>query len=189
MDRPDGLSEDTLLAHLRGETDPETAARIEAQAEADPALRAELALMAGLRGALAQGEGAAQGGWDRLAAEIDRTKPANLPHRPVWRIAALFLGAVVLVQGAFLVVGDGSGDGPLYRTVTEAPAEATLAVAFEAETTAAEIEALLRETGASIMDGPSALGLYRLVFVDAAAREAAQTALETSPLVEIVAEE
>ncbi|WP_147114546.1 hypothetical protein [Tateyamaria sp. syn59] len=189
MDRTDGLNEDLLLAHLRGETDPETAARIEAEAEADPALRAELALMQGLPCALSQGDGAAEGGWDRLASEIERTRPANLPHRPMWRIAALFLGAVVLVQGAFLVVGGGAEDGPLFRTVSEAPVEATLAVAFGPETTAAEIEALMRETGANIVDGPSAVGLYRLVFSDAAVRAAAQTALETSPLVEIVAEE
>ncbi|MBY5933557.1 hypothetical protein KUV51_11150 [Tateyamaria omphalii] len=189
MSRPDGLSEDELLAHVRGETDSETAARIEAQADADPALRAELEMMAGLRCALALGDGAAEGGWDRLAAEIERTKPANQPNRPVWRIAAMFLGAVVLVQGTFLIVGGGSEDGPLYRTVSETPADATLAVTFASETTAAEIEALLRSAGANIVDGPSALGFYRLVFVDAAAREAAQTALETSPFVEIVAEE
>ncbi|WP_299029240.1 hypothetical protein [uncultured Sulfitobacter sp.] len=189
MDRPDGLNEDTLLAHMRGETDPETAARIDAQAAADPALRAELALMAGLRDALAQGDGAAHGGWARLAAEIDQTKPANQTHAPVWRIAAMFLGAVVLLQGAFLIVGGPTADAPVYRTVSEAPIDATLAVAFEADTTMADIEALLRETGANIADGPSALGLYRLVFDDPNAREAALSTLETSPFVALVAEQ
>ena len=187
MNRPDGLTEDELLAHMRGQTDADTAGRIEAQADADPNLRAELALMGELRGALSQGTSAAPGGWDRLAAEIERTVPAAQPHRPVWRIAALFLGAVVLVQGAFLVVGNTPGDAPLYRTVSETPADATLAVAFGSETTAAEIAALLGDTGANIVDGPSALGFYRLAFPDAATQEAARIELETSSLVEIIA--
>lgn len=101
MTRRDGLSEDALLDYAHGKAKPEQAAEIEAAAADDPALRAELALMAGLKGALATSGDAPDSrafGWKRLEAEIGKTdRKTRAPTRaPTWRIAAAFLGAVVL---------------------------------------------------------------------------------------------
>ncbi|KIT15066.1 hypothetical protein [Jannaschia aquimarina] len=191
MDRPDGLNEDDLLAYARGDATPDEAARIEAAAARDPALKAELALMAGLKGALAASTDrpdARAFGWKRLEAEIGRA-PAETQAAPrgrIWQLAAVFLGAIVLVQGSYIALGP---DAPLYRTVSEETDGATLGIAFAPGAAAADIEALLRETGARIVDGPSAIGLYRIAFEDEVARTEARAALEASALVELVAEE
>lgn len=191
MDRPDGLSEDELLAHARGTSTSEQAARIEAAAAEDPALRAELALMGGLRDALAASTDAPDArafGWQRLEAEIGWTaRPAAAPRGRIWRMAAVFLGAMVLAQGAYIALAP--GEGPLYRTISEAPEAVSLGIAFAPGATAGEIEALLREAGGRIVDGPSAIGLYSVAFEDEAAREAGRSALDASPLIELVAEE
>ncbi|MFD3191870.1 hypothetical protein ACFMPD_16615 [Sedimentitalea sp. HM32M-2] len=190
MDRPDGLSEDELLAHVRGASTPEQAARIEAMAARDRALRAELALMATLKGALAQateGPDARAFGWKRLEAEIGRTARPAASRAPIWRIAAAVLGVVVLGQGAYIALAP--GEEPLYRTVTEDAEGAVLGVAFAPAATAGEIEALLREAGGRIVDGPFANGLYRVAFADETAREAGQRVLAASPLIALLAEE
>ncbi|MEM7488051.1 MAG: hypothetical protein AAF390_02895 [Pseudomonadota bacterium] len=193
MDRPDGLSEDELLAHLRGETTPEHAARIDAAAAEDPALRAELALMGGLKGALVtstDGPDAREFGWRRLEAEIGKTQRARPPAQTnLWRAAAVFLGALVLGQGAYIALAPGTGPEPVFRTVSETPVPFGLGVAFVPSAEIGEVQALLRETGARIVDGPGAIGLYRLAFETAAARDAARDTLDGSPLVELVAEE
>jgi anti-sigma factor RsiW len=193
--RTDGFDEDDLLAHLRGTAAPETSARIDAAAEADPAFRAELAVARGLKDALASAtEGPDQRpfGWKRLEAEIgaqERTAVAPPQRTALWRIAALFLGAVVLGQSAYIALGPGVGDAPLYQTVSEEAPDFGLAVAFTPNAQIAVIETLLRDSGARIVDGPSALGLYRLAFEDAAALDAARSALNTSPIVDLVAED
>jgi anti-sigma factor RsiW len=198
--RPDGLDEDALSAHLRGDATPEETARIEAAAADDPALRAELALMGGLKGALGaatDGPDAREFGWKRLQAEIaaENSKgpvaapPPPAGKTPLWRIAALFLGALVLGQGAYIALAPGAGDAPAFRTVSEEATAFGLAVGFAASAEMGAVEALLGEVGARVVDGPGAVGLYRLAFETAAARDAARETLAASPLVELVAEE
>jgi anti-sigma factor RsiW len=193
MDRSDGLTEDDLLAHLRGQSAPDVAARIERSAAADAGLRAELALMTELKGALADatdGPDTRPFGWRRLEAEIART-PVARPAEPVrpWRIAAVFLGALVLGQGAYIAFAPTGADDPVFRTVSEEAAPYGLGVGFAASAGMGEVQALLSETGARIVDGPGAIGIYRLAFEDEAARDAAQARLEASPLVDLVASE
>lgn len=192
MDRPDGLSEEMLLAHLRGEAGPEDAARIEAAAADDPALRAELALMGGLKGALAtasDGPDTREFGWRRLEKELSRSSRPAPRRTQLWRIAAVFLGALVLGQGAYIALTQGPNNAPVFRTVSEDAADFGLGVGFVATAPMGDVQTLLRESGARIVDGPGALGLYRLAFESAEAREAARAMLAASPLVDLVAEE
>lgn len=115
MDRPDGLSEEALLAHLRGEASPEDSARIEAATAQDADLRAELALMGGLKGALGaatDGPDTREFGWRRLEAEIGKTTQTRPRQPQFWRIAAVFLGALVLGQGTYIALMPGSPEAP-----------------------------------------------------------------------------
>ncbi len=193
MDRPDGLTEDALLAHLRGESTPEDAAKIEAAAAEDPDLRAELALMGGLKGALAaatDGPDMREFGWRRLEADIGKTTRTAPPQRThIWRIAAVFLGALVLGQGAYIAMAPVTGEAPTFRTVSEEAAAFGLGIGFVATAEIGDIQELLRATNARIVDGPGAIGLYRLAFETEAARDAGREVLSASPLVELVAEE
>lgn len=195
--RPDGLDEDALSAHLRGDATPEETTLIEAAAANDPALRAELAMMGGLKGALRAATDRPDTrdfGWRRLEAEIAKGSATATPppagQARLWRIAALFLGALVLGQGSYIALAPGIGESPTFRTVSEEETAAFgLAVGFAASAEMGEIQALLGELGGRIVDGPGAIGLYRLAFETAATRDTARETLATSPLVDLVAEE
>ena len=77
------------------------------------------------------------------------------------------------------------GPEPRYAPVSEGPASGPeIAVAFAPAATEAEIRALLRAVGAEVVGGPSAVGLWRLGFADAAARDAALARLAGDPIVE-----
>ncbi|MEM7670058.1 MAG: hypothetical protein AAF317_13100 [Pseudomonadota bacterium] len=195
--RPDGLDEEALRAHLRGEATSEEKARIETAAAGDPALRAELVLMGGLKDALAvatDGPDTREFGWRRLEAEIVKDF-ATVPAVPVkrahlWRIAALFLGALALGQGTYIALAPSTGEAPGFRTVSEeASIPFGLAVGFTASAEMGAVQALLADLEARIVDGPGAIGLYRLAFETAAARDRARETFAASPLIDLVAEE
>ena len=61
---------------------------------------------------------------------------------------------------------EGIGRPGQYETLSSAPVEAAagprLAIAFAAETPEGELRALLQETGARIVEGPSPRGIYTL---------------------------
>lgn len=195
--RPDGLDEDALSAYLRNEATPEDAARIEAAAENDPALCAELALMGKLKDTLAatsEGADMREFGWRRLEAEIAKetamAPPPRSTQNQVWRVAALFLGALVLGQSAYIAFAPGVQEEPAYRTVSQEPTFTfSLAVGFASSTEMGAVQSLLNELDARIVDGPGAIGLYRLAFDTEAARDAARETLASSPLVDLIAEE
>lgn len=193
--RPDGLDEDALLAYLRGEASPGDATRITSATEEDPAFRAELALMGQLKGALAaasDGADTREFGWRRLEAEIAKdatVQPGPTRRSYLWRVAALVLGGVALGQGAYIALAPGAAQAPTFRTVTEAPSAVFgLAVGFAPSAQMGAVQVLLTELDARIIDGPGAIGLYRLAFPTEAARDAARAALRASPLVDLVAE-
>ena len=77
------------------------------------------------------------------------------------------------------------GPEPVYAPVSEGPgAGPEIAIAFAPEATEAEMRALLRAVGAEVVGGPTAVGLWRLGFVDVEARDAALARLTDDPLVE-----
>lgn len=195
--RPDGLDEEALFAYVSDKATPDETARIEAAAADSPALRAELAVMGELKGALAtasDGPDTREFGWRRLEAEIAKggatAPPPRAARNHLWRIAALLLGAIVLGQGTYIALAPGAGDAPTFRTVSEESTAAFgLAVGFTASAEMGAVQTMLGELGARIVDGPGAIGLYRLAFETEAARDAARTALAASPLVDLVAED
>jgi anti-sigma factor RsiW len=80
--------------------------------------------------------------------------------------ATVAAAAVIALQAVLLVVGSGQRGGG-FQTAT-APTASTgsagrILVSFAPEATIAEIEAVLRDAGASIVTGPEA-GMYRLGF-------------------------
>ena len=199
------FEEEALLAYAQGAAGAELRARIEAAMAEDEALRAEVALMRGLKPALAgadAGNAPGEFGWKRLEAEIRRetaaaAPPARFGGAALWRVAAMLLLCVALGQAGWIVSQRQDAAGGL-RTATDpgahAPALApaavhVLGVAFAADAPSGAVSALLRAHRGRIVDGPGAVGLYRVAFRTEAARASARAAFESSALVELVAEE
>lgn len=166
--------EDDLLDHIAGRAAPEVSARIEAAAQRDPQLAADIALMRGARAALAdEATEAPPGalGWARLERALDR---APVPVRwPAWQVAAASAVAAVLLWQFAVVPGFVAGSDDGYVTATGTANGVSATVAFAPEATEAQIRALLLSSGATMTGGPSALGLWTLGFADTAARDAA----------------
>lgn len=179
--------EDRLLAYLQNRLPADDVQRFEAEIAADQGLAAEVAALRAVRAELADQDKAQDpdAGWTRLSAALDKEsdQPANL-NRPIklslLQAAGLVFASVLLWQ--FAVVPNLEDPvGPGYETVSEAPAGPVLQVIFQGDASIGEISALLRAHDGTVLDGPSALGLYRIEFPDPAQREAASTALADRP--------
>lgn len=163
-----------LPAYAAGRLDDRTRDRVERALEDDPGLVEELrfvrALAAGVQGLGAE-EPPGELGWHRLQRAVRaehrprgsrRAPPAWFGWRPALAAAAVL---VIALQGGLLWQAyrqQTAAYGPL---ASEAPG--TLQVRWNADATAAEIRALLRDEGLEIVAGPSASGVYRLRPVDA----------------------
>jgi anti-sigma factor RsiW len=172
------VSDQVLKAYASGRLGPAEAEALERAAAADPQLAAEIALVRGMMqaGDLALADRAAgEFGWARLSRSLDadrRRRPSEWvgARVPVWQAAAAVLAAVVVWQLAVAPQLAGEEDEPAYAVASEAPAVAHAAqVTFRPAATEAAIRAALLEVGGQIRDGPSAVGVYRVAFEDAAA--------------------
>lgn len=187
-DRDDSPSEAELLLpwYGTGRLTPEETSRVEAWLEAHPEGREQLALIrAEMDTDIVDNEalptpssGAADRLMDRVTAEPGqraRRLAAGLLERfgtwidsvtPEMR-GGLVAAAVVLVIAQAVVIGLMAGREPTtFETATGGgtATEGQIIVGFTADATAAEINALLAETGASIVAGPKPGGLYALAF-------------------------
>lgn len=177
-----------LPFHVNGTLQGAERAEVEAAIAADPDLAAEVAALAAVRATLraepVQGPG--EFGLARLMREIERE--AATPVRPgvsnLWRVAAVLALTLALGQAVWTV----SREAPPAVTLAGGAAEGVL-VAFAPGTTEAELRALLLDLDLVIVEGPSALGFYRLVPADPEADPAAfRAALEAAPIVESLAD-
>ncbi|MDD9716323.1 hypothetical protein PVW48_06180 [Dinoroseobacter sp. PD6] len=185
--------EETILDYFQGRLTPERRAAFEEEMAQDASLAAEVALLRSVREDMAQAprHEKADQVWDRVSAEIDATPRAANDNRPLWKAALKYAAVVVLSVATWhVVVGPRLGPDPEgFRTASEDPAAFSVQVQFVQTASYGDIAALLASLGARITDGPSALGLVRLSFADADARQEALGVLEaTGDLVAFVAE-
>lgn len=183
-EKPVALNDEEMVAYVRGRLPADGAARIATLAAEEPTLAAGIALARGLaadvdREAREPAPGAL--GWARIARALDAEAPPR-PARHFWPMAAAAAAAVLVWQIVAVPLLPEPGQ---YRPVTEAPGPAPeIVVAFAPTATEGAIRALLREVGAEVVGGPTAVGLWRLGFADAAARDAALVRLGGDGLVE-----
>jgi anti-sigma-K factor RskA len=189
-DQPDADRTETLIAYVRGRLPAEEAERLRREAEEAPSLAAEIAVLRGVAVAVdAEGREATPGelGWARLSRALDGETQGRQrqSRRPLWQLAAAAGVAVVLWQVVAVPLLGPEEQG--YQPVAGQPGAAFGAqVAFDPDATEGEIRALLREIGAGVSGGPSAIGLWRLGFADADAREAGIERLRAAAIVESV---
>jgi len=98
-------------------------------------------------------------------------------------VGAQFL--LVLGLAAALLLGDGAPVDTEYGTVSGQD-RGDLAIVFAPGATEGDIRTLLRGSRLRLVDGPSALGVYRVAAPDQADLAALQDTLRASPLVQVV---
>jgi len=181
-------SDETLRDYAKGRLSPSEALALEAAANADPKLAAEIALV---RGVVKAGEADASRasselGWARLSRAIDAEsrKPSSFVPKQFsrWQVAAV---AAIAVAGwgaatAPLLVARNDQPGEVYATASARPAYAYSAQAtFLPTAQESAIREALRSVNAEIVAGPSALGVYVLAFKDKDALGSGVEALRT----------
>lgn len=171
-DSPDLPDDATLMAYVRGTLPRDKAASVEERVQGSPALQEDVALMRGLVGLRDAETDASPGefGWSRLSRAIDAEIAAQSQSRPKWRpmlqAAATAICAIGLWQFAVVPNLPGlTGSDDTYIPATGQPA-GQVVVAFMPDATESEIRALLQDIGATVIDGPSALGLWTLGFAE-----------------------
>lgn len=187
--------EDRILAFVQGRLSEADKTAFESDMKNNRAFAVEVEAMLALRREFEAADSPdTDRGWRDLerAISADSQAPANL-NRPLrfslWQTGGLIAASLVLWQ--FVAVPTFmTAPAPGYQTVTEGVEQPTLQVLFVEDANITAINALLAESNGTIVDGPSALGLYRVAFQSTASRDAALTALqEQSDVVDMVSVE
>ncbi|MEO1138418.1 MAG: hypothetical protein AAFW87_03080 [Pseudomonadota bacterium] len=183
--------DDAILDYLQDRLAPEKREAFETSMAQDASLAAEVDLMRSVRDEMASGptHEKADAVWEQLSTAMDAPPQAANENRHPW-VSVLQYAAVAAIAVAawqFAVVPR-LGDVPDgFRAASEQSAGFVLQVKFEDSVTIGEIGTLLGPLGGTISDGPSALGVVRVSFTDAALRDAAREVLTArSDIVELV---
>ena len=162
---------------------------VEAALAGDAALQAELRALRAIRATMQAEESFSPGemGLARLMrgveaeAPVAAPAPAPAPSRPwLWQVAAAVLLAVVVGQAAWQFRGTPAPGG--YELAGGGEAAFVIAVTPGASEEA--FRDLLLQAGVTIVDGPSALGLYQLALTEGVTEEHARAILAASPLID-----
>lgn len=116
-------------------------------------------------------------GLARLMREIEAPAPVSAPapvvadRRPAFAALAAVVALVAVVTGSVMLRPDAAA--PVYYEQASGDAgDAVLTLAFRPDATQADMTDLLLSYGLVVVDGPSALGLYRVQSLDGADLEA-----------------
>ena len=181
---------------IRGRLPTDQAAQLEDALQSNAQLAAEHRLVSALNIAEHHsGQFPGELGWARLSRAIAQDGQHSLWRRDVrtWQAAACVLVAVGTWQLAVAPwLASDANDPARFQTATgpanTLDAAATVRIGFAATATAEAIAALLRETNANIVDGPSALGLFTVAFDSDDQRTAALSRFAAEPSVIEVAD-
>ena len=183
--------DDQILSYVTGRMSPEDAARFEAKMAGDADLRAEVTAMSAARAALTPDAVPSGQAWTRFQSALDAgavSEPvypasaanANRPIKVVLaQVAAIAVVAVALWQFVAVPTFAPSADG--FRLAAAEADLSSLQVTFQPSATVQQITDTLLEIDGMIIDGPSALGLYRIGFASEEGRDIARAALTAQP--------
>jgi len=190
---PDMFTEDELHAYLRDAAPEDLRARIDIALVEQPSLRAEIALMRGLKTTLVSEDVTPlpqELGWQRLKTDISRQQ-ASLPARaPIWRLVAACLGILAVGQAGYIVANAPWQSEDRFETATPEPVEQhILVIAFTPDASADDIIALLGDLGGNIIGGPNTIGMFRVAFESEDNVANAQSTFAQSDLIALTANE
>lgn len=179
--------EELLPFWINGTLTGDEAAMVAAAVAVDPLLRDQAEALKRLRETLRSGAGEAAPGAFGLA-RLHRTIAAEPVPRNFWRPTALAALAATLAAFAVFVLRAGpEARQDLYRQASGGDPDRVLTIGFRAEATEGAITDLLLAQDLVIVDGPSALGLYRVQMGKGAdARAVAARLNAAAPLISLV---
>ncbi|MEM1361256.1 MAG: hypothetical protein AAGF94_06005 [Pseudomonadota bacterium] len=180
--------EERLLVYMQNKLPVDERRQFEAEIADDDKLAAEVAALRSARSVLARQDASAdlETDWSNFTKALDAEQPvpANT-NRPVTlsllQAAGLVLASVMLWQLAVVPNVDRLSQGGGYEPVSETASGPVLQVLFAGSAQIGDISEVLRTFDGTILDGPSALGIFRISFPDEAQRDAASTALIDRP--------
>ena len=176
---------------VNGSLSPEEAREVEDWLARDPDLQDDAGFLTRLR-AMMRAEPLPETGSEFGLARLLRDLPAQLTPeaaRPParWLAPALAAGIAALVAGlgtATLLRAPAPAEAPIYEQASGDAAELPrLTVTFAPEARLSEVAALLQAQDLVIVDGPGALGLYRLELPPGADAAAVAEALAQAAIV------
>lgn len=177
--------DDDVLSYVKGTMSDAERLSFETELQTDKYLAAEVDVMLAARSEFAHQAvptSAALTGWDRLSASIDESaatpNAANDNRAPVRQTLQMAAAAVLAVGVWHFAISPSfvGSDAPTFRTASTAALATELNVVFRENASIGEISALLLSMKGSLVDGPSALGVFKLRFADQSLRDAAATA-------------
>lgn len=183
--------EELLPFYLNGSLSGDEHARVEAALAGDKGLRQQLEFLRAVSGAVRSDDPAAAAPGDlglaRLRRDIGQATGGRQPGRSVLRSVAALAAAFILGVGV-MALWPSLGRGPedaIYEQAGGPVAKGALIVAFRPGATAEQISTLLLSVDGAIVDGPSAIGLYRVDLPDGAdAGTVADRLLAASEIIE-----
>lgn len=192
-----------MVAHLAGAMSAEERLAFEATLAAEPALAARYRVVAASRDELAAAEMRERDAWSpgafglrRLMRDIETETPQKTAATQlwssvaVWRSVAAAAAAALLVVSLWRVDGDASRDGGLYTPSSLAQAAiAPVQITFRPGATESEIRSTLLDADATLIGGPTALGVYFADFKSVQARDIGIAKMRGAAVVEFVAAE
>lgn len=186
--------DDKILEYLQDRLAPEERKQFEKDMAGDGSLSAEVNVMRSVRAQLSSGPRLenADAVWSRLSANLGPTpRPANENRGPLVQLLKYAAVATIAVAAWQLTIAPQTGGVTGgFSTASERSDAFVLQVKFAQDVTIADIATLLLPLEGTITDGPSALGLVRVSFGNAEARQQALETFKSSVnLVEFVAEQ
>jgi anti-sigma-K factor RskA len=160
--------ESLLPFYVNGTLTSEERARVDAALREDAMLRDQARTLEELRTTMHDtdyGQSPGEFGLARLMRDIDRTEAASKSVGTARRHALLPWGLAVAASAALLAVSlgwVGTDQTAPYLQASGDAESSYLTVAFQPDASQSDVSNLLLEQGLVIVDGPSAIGLYRL---------------------------
>ncbi|MCX4192333.1 anti-sigma factor family protein [Methylophaga sp. OBS1] len=174
-----------LPFYLNGTLDESEKQQVEQAFENHPALEEELNFLRELKTEVQAmpmaNNSPGEMGLKRLQRQLAAKPMTDAQVSSRWRWAAVAASFLLVVQTSVMILTPGPAG---YQQAGEQQTSPLIQVSFKPETTEAEIRQLLLQYQLSIVEGPSALGFYKLSVMDDARVTAEQ--LQQQPIIDFV---